>query len=501
MAMDDSLTFTVDVWSPYIQNSKGTSYEPTGANLNTSITEAIAYQIEPCPKDGLMHPWVHIPSCTMQLELIQMPAPFQSNASIKPPCSNMHIFGNGMTQTNLWTDQNTSPWGGGVVPIWIVDAPTMVTGVELENFSLDMNLKGSNAIICYGDYTKCHHIHVNRAGVQAWFCGRSTAAGYHTNVGHWFHDLYASNSNSVLNYEHAFALGRPDGGTYTNLWADNHWSGLDCYPRNSTFSDIHINNYGVLGMKVIDDEAGWTPQNSTFNNITITRDAQVPGWGDSLKIYNNTDCHYTNLYLTKGLNGVTAMYNDYNVSFDNVEIHDTANMGFSMAGAGDNITLNDIRVYNAGSYGFNLQTTNNVTLTGLLLDGANGYNPVRNCSNFHMSNSTIQNNGGTALSIGGTTGLVLDSVTIQNNASVGVDMRASTANTSYTIQNCLIKNNTYPIITFSGDDYLTIINNTICLNNPNSILDNTTWSNDCEGSCLPNPSYHKCICGNVYTCP
>jgi hypothetical protein len=476
MPIDDTKEFTIDVLPAKIRNSRGNEWDPTGDNYILAFNDAKNNPPTiPCPKDGILHPWVHIPTCDILIVLPYVVG--TSGNKWMAPCNNMHIFGNGPGKTILRTDEENAGYNHSI--FWVEN----INGVEIENFTYDSNYKGkyNNIIFRTVNNSKLHNIDILHCRYNAIALGAGSSNLRSTYL--IVHDINVRDGLLDGTGMHGFGI-NAQYSIFKNLHVENHESGIDVWGADNTFENISIMNTKTLGMKVVIGGSGaYPPINNTFLGISIILNPEVTA--QCLRI-EDVGSHYENVYTSGGGNAVTAVSSAYgggalNCTFENIEIHDNHSSAFVLGGIGGH-HANNIRIYHAGyplpsevgGPGFSINSPD-CEITNLLVDGFYRANRM-NANNARLLHAMIKN--GTyeqalMLGWGSTDGVMVDDVTIINNSNNGIDTRSTGSSTHYTIQNCNIRNNNNGIYLGSTDNYITIINNVICNNRGQNLIDTT----------------------------
>lgn len=462
MSIDDTQTFTIDVLPGMIQNSLGHEWTPTEQNLITAMAE-----VKVSPRTPENPGWVHLPTCSITLTTQLYMFDY------------FHLFGNGPGNTFLNT--NTS---GNFIPIRVYDSTgARVSDVGIDNLTIDMHNLGSNAFyLPSATNINLHHLNINRPGYQGIYAsGGSTGTPCYNIILNNINVTNGSNTDGG----HAFSLTVTDYCTASYLHAENMWSGYDLHCKNSLFENISLHNYIGLGCKNVTSQGGFMPYNNTFRNWSISRSSaysQTPAY--AFRIMTTQEQLYENFIIDCGGAPGSGLVMDtgldsYHNSFNNIHVKNCGSdpgvtTGFSLAGnpgeALGHHTANNITVENC-QQGFYIIGSTGCTMSNFTVTGCTFPNRVKQCTGATLNgNSTIADQTGNALEIHTTDNTMLDGLHIWYNTADGINLATYGANTNYTIQNSIIRNNNVGIRIGASDDYVTIINNQFCYNPGGDIL-------------------------------
>ncbi len=234
------------------------------------------------------------------------------------------------------------------------------------------------------------------------------------------------------------------------------------------FSNMHssiVNNIRVydtpMGIKITG--ASYGNYYNEYNNIVVNVNEDAAD--AALKIQYAHYCNFNNIYAEgTGIIVYGSTYFCDNNNFNNIHIRNTNTYGLSVGGNNNN--FNNIYIENTGTYGIYVTGDGN-KFSNCNVSKHGNYNLFEGANHFDIISSSFNNGGEYGLVIKDCHYFSISHCEIINNGYDGIDLSIGSANSNYSIDNCIFYGNdgadNLAIDCHANDDYIIIVNN-ICYN-------------------------------------
>lgn len=243
--------------------------------------------------------------------------------------------------------------------------------------------------------------------------------------------------------------------------------------QNSTVNNLIVydSNYGI---KVDDDDANtMLTENTEFNNIHVS----VTGTGDGLKLLQQKNNNYNNVFVSGGQTGLRVWPTVSNINMNNIHVEDSITRGIMIEG--NKIQMNNVLIKNPGTYGLSLVSGENIGLTSIKVETPGSENRIVDSSNVLISESSFSEGGAYGLRISNSQDVIVKNSLMKNNVLEGILVDGSSGSVSnFMLSDNIVTENSKGIaVTDHAHENYIITNNVLTSNSGQALDDKGTGSN------------------------